>query len=53
MKGLLEAMEKNGSAAAGTAEESHTRKRTKSEGKSSGAPLENDFTQEQVEAVER
>ena len=45
---------KNGFSAAGSTEENHTRKRTRSEGKSTpGASIEDDYTKEQVEAVER
>ena len=52
--GLLETMEKNGFSAAGNTEESTSRKRTRSEGRStSGASIDDDYTKEQVEAVER
>jgi len=47
-------MEKNGFSATGSTEESTSRKRTRSEGKStSGASIDDDYTKEQVEAVER
>ncbi|XP_065063516.1 dnaJ homolog subfamily B member 14-like [Rhopilema esculentum] len=53
--GLLEALEKNGSSPAGSGEENerHSRKRTKSEGKSSAGPEDDDYTKEQADAVSR
>lgn len=51
LAGLLEAVMKNGFSTASSTEENHTRKRTRSEGKST--PMEDDYTKEQVEAVER
>ena len=47
-------MEKNGSYAAGNTEDNHTRKRTRSEGKSASGGAENpEYTKEQTDAVEK